>query len=114
MLTVSNEVITAFSREARGQAEIDLRRRLIEREPRLAGDPTLPERIGRMIDWAAGIGVTSRFDIDTMADMTFLRGIDLPSDEDFAEAMRRSQPPHECVMLHYLERKPPRFWTAAA
>ncbi len=111
MLEFSSAVVSSFSREARTAAETDLCRHLVGRMPALASDPALPARVSSLVEWANSQGVTSYFDIQTMAELTFLRGLDLAKDEDFHAALHAAPPPHDCVMLRYLERKAPSFWT---
>jgi len=111
MLEFSSAVVSSFSREARTSAERDLCRHLAGRMPALASDTALPARVADLVSWAESEGVTSRFDVQTMAELTFLRGLDLAKDEDFHAALRAASPPHDCVMLRYLERKAPSFWT---
>jgi len=114
VLTMSEVVLDAFAKNQKLPALKELYSWLVIRDKSLGRDPTIPERLKVLVDWAESLGIGMMADIYLMADFAIRLRIDLHQDADFRAAVSADSMPHEAVMLNYLRSKPPAFWQGFA
>ena len=110
MLTISDNLVASLSRPAREEATVKLVDLLVEERPGLQQDPELVQRVADMVAWANDNGIDLEFDIQEMARLIFVHGVDVVADEDFKALLSDPADARRFIMLRYLETKPPRFW----
>lgn len=113
MLTLSESTDSAFRTKARAEAIAALRLMLVGKNASLGHDATFPDRLNAMVQWAEDKGITLKYDITAMAEAMFVSRLDLFDDPDFRQLVNDPQQSREFIMLAYLERKPPTFWSPA-